>query len=146
MRKNFLKMNLQTFAENPDDDSQKLEIEVKETEPKPGGLSESVAASVAAAQAALESSMQKAQGLQMEAMKIAIDEFKTATEKCETLCNQMEGLLSQTEDLKAEALELVEALTPPSGKDDGNREDEDGLQRSQVEKPGHVQLLKKILL
>lgn len=127
-----------------DEEGTELKIETK-PDPEPVVLSESVAASVAAAQAALEDSMQKAQGLQMEAMRTAIQEFKAAQELLTGAVAEVRDLLSQVEDLKLEALELVQALTPSSGTENGNLADEDGLQRSSIQKPAHVRILKTIL-
>ena len=121
-----------------------LEVDIPLETPNPEGLSVSVAESVAAAQAALEDSMNKAAALQMTAMTTAITEFKTATEEVKGLFTALTDVLSQAEDLKLEALELVEALTPleegPDGPQDGGR-----IQNSTVNKPKHIQILKTIL-
>lgn len=107
-------------------------------------LSESVAASVAVAQAALEDSMNRAQAMQMEAMSKAIQEFKAAQELLSLTVSQVQDLLSQAEDLKAEALELVTALTPQDTKEDGSPAEE-GVLQSNIQKPGHIRILKAIL-
>ncbi len=118
-------------------------IDIPEVIPEKG-LSESVAESVKAAQSALEDSMQKAAALQMTAMQTAITEFKTATEEVKGLMTQVSGLLAQVDDLKAEALELVEALTPQ----EEDQEDQEGggrIQSSTIGKPAHMTIIKKIL-
>ena len=119
----------------------KLEIPVGDSSRE---LSESVAASVAVAQKALEDSMNKAQAMQMEAMAQAITEFKTAQELLQGAVAQVQDLLSQAEDLKAEALELVTALTPPATKEDGSPAEE-GVHQSSIQKPAHIRILKTIL-
>ncbi len=127
-----------------EDKAEVLQIpEVIETAEK--GLSESVAASVAAAQSALEDSMQKASALQMTAMQTAITEFKAAAESMQGLMSQMEVLLSQADDLKAEALELVEALTPQQSEGQGGQSDGESFQTSTLNKPKHMTILKQIL-
>lgn len=117
--------------EIPEDDSSRV-------------LSESVAASVAVAQKALEDSMTKAQAMQMEALSQSIQEFKAAQDMLKETVAQVADLLSQAEDLKAEALELVTALTPPDTKEDGSPAEE-GVHQSSIQKPAHIRILKTIL-
>ena len=105
-------------------------------------LSASVAASVAVAQKALEDSMTRAQAMQMEAMAQAITEFKAAQDLLTQTVAQVADLLSQAEDLKAEALELVTALTPMT--ENGGQEEE-GVHQSSIQKPAHIRILKTIL-
>ena len=117
------------LLEIPEDDSSK-------------GLSASVAASVAVAQKALEDSMTKAQAMQMEALSQSIQEFKEAQNLLKETVAQVADLLSQAEDLKAEALELVTALTPMT--ENGVQEGE-GVHQSSIQKPAHIRILKTIL-
>lgn len=130
-----------TGGPGPEDEGVQLEIPTADSSKI---LSDSVAASVAVAQQALEDSMNKAQAMQMEAMSQAIQEFKAAQELLTQTVEQVRDLLSQAEDLKAEALELVTALTPQTTTDDGSQEGE-GVHQSNIQKPAHIRILKTIL-
>jgi DNA anti-recombination protein RmuC len=121
------------------------EVTIPLETPKVEGLSESVAASVAAAQAALEDSMTKASAIQMTAMQTAIAEFKSAAEEVRGLSAMLTAVLSQVEDLKLEALELVEALTPQANEGQEGQSDGGRIDNSTVQKPKHIQIMKKIL-
>jgi len=140
--KPLIKMNLQKFAEP---DPPPLDVDLPLQPPTPEVLSDSVAASVAAAQSALEDSMQKASALQMTAMQTAIAEFKAATEEIRGLSGLMTGVLEQMEDLKGEALELVEALLPLQSEAQEDRKDGENILQSTIGKPTHIKILKTIL-
>lgn len=130
------------MAQTDDPSQEEVLLEIPEDDSSKG-LSASVAASVAVAQKALEDSMTKAQAMQMEALSQSIQEFKAAQDMLKETVAQVADLLSQAEDLKAEALELVTALTPNT-QEDGSPAEE-GVHQSNIQKPAHIRILKTIL-